>query len=208
VEVLIGIQARTASSRLPGKIYKEIGDKSILKWVYDRCNQGSVNNKYVKTKVSVLCSKFDKKLHSYCEENELEYFKDADCKESDLLGRYYAAAQEYCPDSIVRITSDCPTVNPELISIAVNMLAEYDYVTNTSPRTFVDGLDVQGISKEAFICNCGIYEEFASKFHAKALLNRDTLIINPFHPETKQSIDTMEDLLRARKNYERVAVKK
>ncbi len=68
-----------------------------------------------------------------------------------MLGRYHACADEAGADPIVRITADCPLIDPDIIDQVVSRFREgaFDYVSNTLPRSFPDGLDVEVFSRKA-----------------------------------------------------------
>lgn len=219
MKILIGIQARSNSTRLPGKIYEKIGDKTVLEHVLDACEKGAVNNNAVESQVVILGPSGDAELTKYCEKNNvLVYLGNT---EDNLLERYFSAMNYFNTDAVIRVTSDCPFLPPGMVKMACLALTEMDYVSNCSPRTFADGHDVQGMSaralgwyrmkvkKEEHLFfqlenNCEVYKSFEKKFKAKSILNRSQTILNPYHPANKLSIDTQEDLDRVRKAYEKL----
>lgn len=149
MRILIGVQARSESSRFPGKIYQNIGEQSMLEMVYEQCKKGEVNNKALSSETKILGHYGDGNLEDFCREKDLNYLM-VDCDENDLGQRYLTASDGY--DAVVRVTADCPFVGPELIKLVISRLLDFDYVTNTSPRTYVDGLDVQAMSTKAVVC--------------------------------------------------------
>jgi spore coat polysaccharide biosynthesis protein SpsF len=72
--------------------------------------------------------------------------------ENDVLGRMYGSAKEYDADIVVRITGDCPLIDPEIVDLTINTLIETnaDYVSNTVQRTFPRGLDTEVFTMESF----------------------------------------------------------
>ncbi|WP_186647664.1 cytidylyltransferase domain-containing protein [Fluviispira vulneris] len=143
------IQARMTSTRLPGKVMKILGDKSVLQHVIDRCSKSIYLSKII------IASPFGEEsipIRTFAEENNVQYFEGL---ENDVLNRYYCASQQFNSDIIVRITSDCPLIDPCIIDAMLsNFLCEYNttqelhYYSNTIERTFPRGLDVEIFTKK------------------------------------------------------------
>lgn len=136
------IQARMGSTRLPGKVLAPVAGKPMLWHVIQRTRSAKSLNQ-----VMVVTSKKseDNPLAEFCTQSMIDCFRGS---EEDVLDRYYQAARE-CPDAtIVRITADCPLVDPEVIDKVVStyQLGSYDYVSNVHPRSYPDGLDVEVFS--------------------------------------------------------------
>lgn len=215
---LILIQARSGSKRLPGKVYEKIGKKTVLEHVLDACD---VDIPGMMLKAMVLGHYQDSQLKEFCQQNKIESFFP-DVQEDNLTERYLQAVSLFRNDAFLRITADCPMMRKDLIRKALINLTYFDYVTNTCPRTFVDGLDVQGMRKEAFMWyalnfpgeehlffelenNYKTRREFEESFQIFNILNEDSMITNPYFGGAKSSIDTLEDLERVRSWYERMA---
>lgn len=149
-EILIGIQARSNNSRLPGKCRELIAGLPMLDRVIIACKQSAtfVTNGPGRFNVSVclLVPEGDSLARDY---------KDRvlviEGSEDDVLSRYYLAQNRHNPDYMVRVTSDCPMIPPPIISKHIVSAAkfQYDYVSNVDPevRTSPDGYDVEVISK-------------------------------------------------------------
>jgi spore coat polysaccharide biosynthesis protein SpsF len=124
---------------LPGKVLKKIRDKTILDYVIDRL-------KFCKNIDDIiLATTTDKKddvLEKYAINKEINYFRGS---EEDVLSRYYEAAKKYHADTVVRITSDCPLIDPEIVDeiIKKHIGNEADYTSNTIKRTYPRGLDTE-----------------------------------------------------------------
>ena len=133
------IQARTGSTRLPGKVAKKILGKSILEHVIDRAKQ-------VKNSEKVILATTDKSqddiLEKIGKDCLIPVFRGAD---EDVLDRIYQAAKAFNVDPIVRITSDCPLFDIKIAEKVIDLYfsGAYDYVSNSHPPTFPDGLDVE-----------------------------------------------------------------
>lgn len=148
-QIMIGIQARSTSTRLPGKSSFDLGSSTVIEHVIDRCvkscnwlNRQSALG--VSSEVYLLIPKGDplKELRGK--------FRTVEGSEPDVLGRYVLAANECFPDYICRITGDCPLIPEFVISSIVKMAANggNDYTSNTIPglRTAIDGHDCEVIS--------------------------------------------------------------
>ncbi len=136
------VQARIGSTRLPGKSMKLILGKPML-WYQLR--QISKSNKINQVVVATTNRKKDKVISDYCKKNKIECFRG---DEKNVLSRFFFASLQYKADIIVRLTSDCPLIDPKIIDKAINIFQKnnYDYVSNTCPAegaTYTDGMDVE-----------------------------------------------------------------
>lgn len=106
---IIIIQGHMGSTRLPGKIMKKICNKEVLLHVHNRCKKvRNVDKVIVATSTNIENDEIEK----FCKQNDIEYFRGA---ESDVLDRYYECAKRHNPEFVVRVTSDCPLLEPKLI---------------------------------------------------------------------------------------------
>ena len=147
--MIIGIiQARMGSTRLPGKVLKEIDGVPLLLLQIVRVKKtSSLDNIIIAT--STLPQ--DDAISQFCSNNTIECFRGS---EDDVLNRYYECAKKYEADVIVRLTSDCPLSDPKIIdkTVALFQQQKADYAANTVPlqtSTFPDGSDVEVFSLEA-----------------------------------------------------------
>lgn len=142
MSIIAIIQARISSTRLPGKVLKKIKDKTILEHVVDRVKAAkSIDNIVVAT----TTNKEDLKIVNICSESGISIFCGS---EDDVLDRYYQTARLFKAEHIVRITSDCPLIDPQVIEEVIELYfkEKADYATNTMPETFPDGLDTEVFS--------------------------------------------------------------
>jgi spore coat polysaccharide biosynthesis protein SpsF len=139
------IQARMCSTRLPGKVMKDISGKPMLWHVIYRVKYSKLINKIV---VATSTNKEDDIIENFCKENRILFYRG---DEEDVLKRYYEAAKIYNGNKIVRITSDCPLIDPEIVDIVIkeHLKDEVDYTSNTIERTFPRGLDTEVFNFEA-----------------------------------------------------------
>lgn len=139
---VIGIvQARMGSTRLPGKVLRPLAGQPMLARVLERARQASTLHGIV---VATTGSPADDAVAALAEAQGAGVFRG---DEADVLGRYAGAAASCRADVIVRVTADCPLLDPGVLDEAVAAyLAQpdrLDYVSNTVERTYPRGLDVE-----------------------------------------------------------------
>ena len=139
VRVLGILQARTSSSRLPGKVLMSILGKPMLAHQLKRLRRGKSLNDIV---VATSSDPSDDSLADLCTREGVKVFRGS---LSDVLNRFIQAARPFEPDVVVRLTGDCPLTDPFLIDEIVNrfVLSDLDYLSNCVPPTYPDGLDVE-----------------------------------------------------------------
>ncbi len=137
--ILAVLQARTSSSRLPGKVLKPILGMPMLLRQIERINRAKKIDKLI---VATSNHESDDKLAEVCFENNIECFRGS---LNDVLDRFYQAAKLYEPEHLVRLTGDCPLADPAVIDrvITTHVAGNYDYTSNTIEPTYPDGLDVE-----------------------------------------------------------------
>jgi spore coat polysaccharide biosynthesis protein SpsF len=141
------VQARMASSRLPGKVMLPGVGKPLLGHLLERLNFAETLDLIV---VATSDRPQDNVIEEYCKTLDIPVYRGSEC---DVLDRYYRAAHHFQLDSIVRITSDCPLIDPTLVDrqvrFAQSRRSDFDLVTNRHPLTYPDGLDFDIMSMEA-----------------------------------------------------------
>lgn len=147
IKIFAIIQARMASTRLPGKILMELlPGKNVLECMLERVSRSKFINKIV---VATTNNPKDKKLVDFLKSIRQEYFVGS---ENDVLDRYYHAAKKNVSsekDILVRLTSDCPVIDPEIIDAVIESYFDNncDFASNTLfPYTFPDGMDTEVVS--------------------------------------------------------------
>ena len=109
------IQARMGSSRLPGKVLMELDGKPLLEFMYNRVIKSKLIDKIV---VATTTKKSDDPIIDLCRRNKISFYRGS---ESDVLDRYYKTAIKYNPKTIIRLTSDCPLIDPNLIDRTIEL---------------------------------------------------------------------------------------
>jgi spore coat polysaccharide biosynthesis protein SpsF len=137
------IQGRMSSSRLPGKILADIAGQPMLQRVFIRTSRAASVSQTI---FATTTDSSDDPVAEYCEFSGIPFTRGS---QFDVLERYFQAAKGAKADVVVRITADCPVIDPELIDNVVNTLLEeeYGFVCNRLPppwsRTYPIGLDVE-----------------------------------------------------------------
>lgn len=205
------VQARMGSTRLPGKVLIDINGKSVLNHVIDRLRQ----SKYIN---NIIIATTDLSKDDLIEEES----KKINCKcyrgsEENVLSRYYEVATLYNGDIIIRITSDCPLIDPKVIDemIEFYMSNNYEIISNSpyeiEKRTYPRGLDVEifsykllKYSKEHAIKN---YElEHVTPYMYENSLNKYYYSCQNNYSKYRLTLDTKEDLQLIREIYDRLYI--
>lgn len=139
------IQARMGSSRLPGKSLAEIEGMPMLWHVVQRVKRATLVDRVV---VATSTAPADDAIERMCRENGVACHRGS---ENDVLDRFYHAARAEKAAQVVRITADCPLIDPEVIDRVVRRFqrGDLDYASNAMVRTYPDGLDTEVFSFSA-----------------------------------------------------------
>ncbi len=145
LKVVAIIQARMGSTRLPGKVLKDLAGETMLVRVVDRLRSARLVNEIL---IATTDRPADDAIVAECRKCSVEVSRG---DQDDVLDRYFHAAQLKKADVVVRVTSDCPLVDPEITdkTIAAFLEAHPDYASNVIVRTYPRGLDTEVISFDA-----------------------------------------------------------
>jgi glutamate-1-semialdehyde 2,1-aminomutase len=145
VKIVALVQARMGSTRLPGKVLRNIVGKPMIGLLLARLSQSNELDEIV---VSASEEKKNDELQSVV---ELLGFKCTRGDERDVLNRFYKSAKFIGADVVVRITGDCPLVDPDLVDRCIQgyKSSKVDYFSNIDPATYPDGLDIEVMSFES-----------------------------------------------------------
>jgi spore coat polysaccharide biosynthesis protein SpsF len=137
--LLVIVQARTGSTRLPAKVLQPLGGRTVLARVLDRCAQ-------IPGIDDIVCAIPDTEADDRLEQEirRLEH-KVSRGPETDVLARYAKAARDHDADYVMRVTSDCPFLDPEVCGQVIDLFhgSRADYASNTMPARFPHGLDCE-----------------------------------------------------------------
>ena len=131
-----------SSIRLPEKVLIDIAGRPMLWHVVNRTRGARLIERVV---VATTTNKADDVIEQFCRQNRIDCFRGS---EDDVLDRFYQAAKLYDADPVVRVTGDCPLIDPEIFDkvIAKYLEGGYEFVTNTLQYTYPDGLDLEMFS--------------------------------------------------------------
>ena len=201
------IQARMGSTRLPGKVLEDIGGKTMLARVVRRAQRAALLDQIV---VATTVEQLDDVIADECGRLAVPVFRG---EELDVLDRYYQAAEMYEAEAIVRITSDCPLIDPEIVDhVVYHFLGEGpDCASNTVIRTYPRGLDVSVMTMSALRCAWHEADESYQREHVTPYIyqNPDLFEILPVtgrmdYSGFRWTVDTVGDLEFVRALYSRL----
>jgi spore coat polysaccharide biosynthesis protein SpsF len=139
-KLAIIVQARMTSTRLPGKVLLTVMGKPLLSYQIERLRR--IRN--TELVVATTRNREDDAIEAVCRDLDVIVFRG---DENDVLSRYHGAALSVGADVVVRVTSDCPLIDPDVSERVINRyLSEresVDYVSNTLVRTYPRGLDTE-----------------------------------------------------------------
>lgn len=147
MKTLIVIQARTGSSRLPGKVLLPLAGAPLLVRMVERVKSARTNADVV---VATTVDPADVTVATICEDHGIACFRG---HPTDLLDRHFRAAEAHGAELVVKIPSDCPLIDPRIIEQVLAAVEDGDdFVSNLHPATFPDGNDVEVMRFAALEC--------------------------------------------------------
>jgi glutamate-1-semialdehyde 2,1-aminomutase len=141
------IQARMGSTRLPNKVMRDLAGRPVLAWVVNAARTAlGVDEVWVATSIAAA----DDAIVAWCEKNKVDVHRGS---EIDVLDRYVGAAKASGAAVIVRLTADCPLLDPAVIAqtIRLRAITGVDYASNIDPPTWPDGLDCEVVTAKALM---------------------------------------------------------
>ena len=200
------IQARTGSTRLPGKVLRPLLGEPLLSHVVRRTARASLVDEVVVATTRLAADQ------PIVDLGRAEGWPVVRGSEADLLDRYLLAARSERADRVVRITSDCPLIDPVLIDDVVAALDREgaDYASNSlEPRTYPRGLDVEAMTFAALVLADSQDRDPASREHATPWLRTHPELVRVVRvaadvdrSEHRWTVDTPEDYELVRRIYE------
>lgn len=210
------IQARMGSKRLPGKVLLEIDGKPMLGHVVQRVRRASSIDEVV---VATSTDQADERIANYCATQGIPHIRG---EKKNVLARTMRAAKDMHADIVVRVTGDCPLMDPEVIDKTVHAFLErypaIDFGSNRGStelrRTYPIGLDVEVMSIEALIrANKEAEKEYQREHVTPYLYEKPgrfrTMSVDSggSYGDLRWAVDTPEDLKFVRRVYELLAEK-
>ena len=184
MKIVAIVQARLSSQRLPKKVLLPLEDKPVLGHVIHRLLHCKNLDEVV---VATSLSSEDKEIVEWCKKNEIKFF----CGSlNDVLDRYYKASCYYGADVIVRITADCPVIDPRIVDEVVLGFIKGKYDAYSLSGDFPDGLDCQVFSHSAI-----------KKAWTEAKLPSEREHIGIFIEKTHRELFTLGELIKFKGLY-------
>ena len=139
MKIIAITQARTGSTRFPNKIMNKIGNETLLSIHINRIKKAKKINSII---IATTNKKNDDVIKQQADKLNVNCFRG---DEDDVLDRFYQAAKIHNPDYVVRLTSDCPLIDPSLIDMIIETTinSNVDYCSNTLIESYPDGQDVE-----------------------------------------------------------------
>ena len=198
------IQARMGSSRLPGKVLTDIGGATMLAQVVRRL-RGSTRVDEIVVATSVM-------LDDDAVADEAAWLGAGVHRgsENDVLGRYLGAAREFRAEAILRITADCPLLDPGVVDLVIEALTdEVDYASNTHDRSFPRGLDSEALHRDTLERIARLGTSRAAREHVTAFVMEQPALFRIVQvaaevddSDLRWTVDTADDLAMVRGLHE------
>ena len=196
------IQARMGSTRLPGKVLEELeAGKTCLEYVIQQLED------VFDIKNMVIATTFleeDDVIEKFCVERGINVFRG---QPKNVLDRYYNCAKEFSIQNIVRITSDCPLIDPKIVLELIKKMktGEFDYVSNALNRTFPIGLDAEIFTFHALEQSWKVAQLQSEKEHVTPFIKKNPKSFKQYNLESDKNksniritLDVPEDLMLIR----------
>ena len=204
------IQARMGSTRLPGKVMELLDDENPS--LYYTINQ--LKNSLNVDKIIVATTKLneDDVIEKISKNNRINYFRGSS---ENVLERFYKCAKKFQLETIVRITADCPLIDPKVVDSIIQIFnsGKYDYVHNMEPRTFPDGLETEVFSfkiLEKAYKNAKLpsekehvtpyFRNNKNKFRIKNIISKKNMSSHRWTLDYQEDLDLIRNIVKEIKN--------
>ena len=195
------IQARTTSTRLPEKILKKLPYASNITVLEQVIRRLKISKKLDDIIIATTTEKTDDKIIDIAKKENIIYFRGS---KEDVLLRYYLTAKENDIDLVVRVTSDCPCIDAQIVDVVISehLKINADYTSNSLIRTYPHGLDVEVFNFDALEKAYKDAKEDYEREHVTPYINRNPqkFIVNIvkapkelYAPDIRVTLDTEED---------------
>ncbi len=206
MKTVIIVQARMTSTRLPGKVLKEVLGKSLLEYQLERLKRVKLADDII---IATTENATDLPIVALCKKLNVNYFRGS---EHDVLARYYHAAKCYEAGIVIRITADCPVIDPQIVDNIIQFYIDnrnvYDYVS-TGDDSYPRGMNTEVFSfkvlEEAFVYAVKEYEREHVTPYMYQHPEKYKVGILPYKEDESQhrwTVDTPEDFALIKKIIE------
>ena len=203
--VVVIVQARMGSTRLPGKVLMELEGRPVLQRQLERLTRARTPDATV---IATSTDPRDQPIVDLATRLGVPVTRGS---EDDVLDRYLRAAREHAADIVVRVTADCPLIDPTVLDRCVDrLLADptLDYVSNTLERTYPRGLDVEVLTQATLATAANTATDPADREHVTRFVWRQpecfhlgSVTDDEDHSDLRWTVDTPEDLALIRRIY-------
>ena len=190
------IQARAGSTRLPGKVLRRLGDRPVLEWVVRAAQSASGIDQVI---VATSTAAADDAVDDLARSLRVPVFRGS---EDDVLDRFVATVDTHPCEAVVRLTADCPLLDPQLIALVATIwrqAPELDYVASTLIRTLPRGLDVE-LARVSALRELHRTASGHDRVHVTSGLYADPdrfallgLVVSPDASDLRVTLDTEQD---------------
>ena len=198
VKTVAIVQARMGASRLPGKVLRDLVGRPPLAWVVRALRAAvGIDDVWIATSMAQA----DAAVAGWCNENGVACHRGS---EQDVLDRYASATRASGADIVVRITADCPFLDPAVVGATVRLrtAAGVDYASNIDPPTWPDGLDCEVMTARALLAAAAEASRPSDREHVtpfirnnRARFSAETLVAPlPGLADERWTLDTPADL--------------
>lgn len=210
MKVVAIVQARMGSTRLPGKVLKDLAGETMLGRVVGRLRCA---NRIDEVLVATTDLTIDDAIVHECQELRAEIWRGS---QDDVLDRYFKAAEFARADVVVRITSDCPLIDPEITDKTIARFLDElpDYAANTIVRTYPRGLDTEVMSFAALSRAWQKAQKPYEREHVTPYILEHpsefsllSVVADQDYSSHRWTVDTPEDFLFAQTVYDRLRFK-
>lgn len=192
------VQARMGSTRLSGKVMKNLEGKTVLEHVIDRVRQSKLIDEII---IATTTHNRDDVIEAEALRCGVKAFRGS---EDDVLSRYYYAAKENSLDVVIRITSDCPLIDSKVLDEVIKFYVDnnYDIVSNAgsdlSKRTYPRGLDIEVFSFKVLEKSFANAKETYQKEHVTPYIYENSICVYYYkndidYSKHRWTLDTDED---------------
>lgn len=194
----IVVQARMGATRLPGKVLKPILGRPMLSYQVERLRRCKAADRLV---IATTDKPADDAVAAFCATEALALVRGS---ESDVLARYHAALEAFPAQTVVRVTADCPLIDPALVDQVIGAFAaepgRYDFVSNMLEKTYPYGMAVEVVSAQALREAHREARDPAEREHVMPFIYRRperyklrSLTMSPDLSHHRWTVDTPED---------------
>lgn len=209
---VIIVQARMTSTRLPGKVLANVAGKPMLAQQLQRLKQCTAADEIV---IATTAHQTDQPVIELARRESVSWFCGS---EHDVLARFVGTAQQAQAEVVVRVTADCPLIDPQVAAQVINDLTEHatecDYASNVLERTYPRGLDVEAFFMDTLLRMDRLAQSQAAREHVTLLprSERPDLFLcrsvtdSQNNSDLRWTVDTASDLQLIQTLYETLEI--